>query len=88
MPTWKLRMAVAKQLINWGVIDMPVEATVGYGDEDDSIYSHLAWLLGYASGLDFMLAFRADDREKLELLLGPHGLTIYKILLLRKTSDV
>ena len=86
MRDWELRMKVAKLLIAWGVASSD-DDTIGFGDETDPVYKHLAWLLYYQDSMDLMHRFRIADRQKLEWLLGPHGHIIYKIMLLRRNSD-
>ena len=83
MQNWELRMETGKRLIEWGIVSLSKEAFYGLGDEGDPVYNHLAWLLGYKNGLDLMYNFHESDRDKLEALLGPYGLTIYRIMVLR-----
>ena len=85
MRDWELRIAVGKRLVKWGVVPVPYDE-VGMGD--DPVYAHLAWLLGYDNGEHFMFGFRESDREKLEWLLGPYGLTVYRMMVLRKYVQV
>jgi len=81
--TWEMRIQVAELLIDWGVVEKVPIINIGMGD--DPAYTHLAWLLDYPNGEIMMYNFREEDREKLELLCGPHGPTIYKILVLKKS---
>lgn len=82
-PDWMLRIRAGQRLIEWGVVVPHSDMLFGDGTSDDPVYAHLAWLLGYEDGEHFMFGFREDDREKLVQLLGPHGLTIYKIMVLK-----
>lgn len=84
LPDWQLRVAAGQRLIDWGIVAPNPDILIGDGSPDDPVYGHLAWLLNYENGEHFMFGFREDDREKLELLLGPYGLTIYKIMVLKK----
>ena len=84
MRDWEMRMEVGRRLIKWGVVAPLTDEHYGFGDEDDPVYAHLAWLLDYADGQNFMFGFRESDREKLQWLCSPHGLTIYRMMVVRK----
>ena len=80
--SWRLRLNVADLLISWGVVAPDHNIMTGLGD--DPVYQHLAWLLGYKDGNHMMSRFKDADRDKLQLLCGPHGRTIYHIMVLKK----
>lgn len=84
MRDWELRMAVGRRLISWGIISPLTDEHYGFGDGNDPVYQHLAWLLDYEDGEHFMFGFREADRVKLEWLLSPYGLTVYRMMVLRK----
>lgn len=84
MLDWEMRIAAGRRLIEWGIISPSPDEPYGLGDEGDPVYAHLAWLLDYEDGEHFMFGFRESDREKLRWLLSPYGLTVYKMLVLRK----
>jgi len=82
MRDWELRMQAGQRLVQWGIVSVPADELYGMGD--DPVYEHLAWLLDYEDGEHFMFGFRETDREKLEWLLSPYGLTVYRMMVLRK----
>lgn len=86
MAVWQLRIEVGERLVQWGVVTRDENIAIGDGSSEDPVYTHLAWLLDYADGTEMMDDFRDEDVPKLRLLLGPHGLTIYRIMVLRRTS--
>ena len=81
-------MAAGHRLIEWGVVSPSKIAPYGLGDKGDPVYAHLAWLLNYEDGEHFMFGFRETDREKLKWLVSPHGLTIYKMLVIKWEAKV
>ncbi len=84
MLDWELRIQAGSKLIEWGIISPSKDDFCSLGDRDDPVYAHLAWLLDYSDGQQFMFSFRESDRVKLQWLLSPYGFTIYKMLVLRK----
>lgn len=47
-------------------------------------HSHIAALLGYATVIDMLEEWKDDDSRTLDALCGPHGYTIYRMLLINR----
>lgn len=48
---------------------------------------HLYIILGYSDLLAMQIGFSDEDKRKCEMLAGPHGRTIYKMLQIKRSSN-
>jgi hypothetical protein len=71
-----LRQKAAAQIGNWD------DKTGKWECNDSHGYNQLIKLLGYKQGT-LLINFTPEDANTCELLLGPHGYAIYKMLLIR-----
>ena len=71
LPDYKLRLEAASLLAKWTD-----------GKAKDSGYDGLCRLLGRP--VDDFAKFNDEDARNLELLLGPNGYTIYRMLLVQR----
>jgi hypothetical protein len=70
-----IRVDAQRQLVKWGAAKNDYYLTEG----------GICDLLGYDSMEDMFDKFNENDCRKLELICGPHGYAIYKMLLARQS---
>lgn len=75
-----------KNLQHWKTIHHAVTNNPEVNPFPYNSFKHVTWLLGY-NWNDFRDQYTDEDRETLKKLYGPHGYTLYQVLLTRRRAQ-